>query len=57
MGSSTPALALNFAGEAAGTVAISYLFDKTRHHKLERITSYVNIGASAGAVSYGLVHR
>jgi len=57
MGSSTPALALNFAGEVAGTVAISYLFHKAGHHKLERITSCVNIGASAAAVSYGFVHR
>jgi len=56
-GRSTPALALNFAGETAGTVTISYLFHKTGHHKLEHLVSYLNIGSSAGAVTYGLVHR
>jgi hypothetical protein len=48
---------LNFACETAGTVGLSYLFHKTGHHKLERAVSIVNIGASAGAVSYGLAHR
>jgi len=55
--SSTPALALNFAAETAAVVGISYFFHKTGHHKFERLTSYVNIGASAGAVSYGWLHR
>lgn len=57
LGRSTPALALNFAGETAGVVAASYFFHKTGHHKLERLISYVNIGSSAGAVSYGLANR
>jgi hypothetical protein len=57
LASSTPALALNFAIETAGVVGVSYFFHKTGHHKFERLTSYVNIGASAGAVSYGLLHR
>ena len=56
-GRSTAGLATNFAGEAAGVIALSYLFHKTGHHKLERITSMVNIGASSGAVAYGLTTR
>ncbi len=56
-GRSTAGLAVNFVGETVGTVGMSYLFHKTGHHKLERIVSYVNIGGSAGAVSYGLTHR
>jgi hypothetical protein len=57
LASSTPALAINFAAETAGVIAVSYLFHKTGHHKFERLTSYINIGASAGAVSYGLLPR
>jgi len=56
-GSSTTGLALNFVGETAGIVSLSYVFHKTGHHKLERYVSMVNLGASAGAVSYGLAHR
>jgi hypothetical protein len=56
-GGSTPALAANFAGGTAGVLGISYLFHKTGHHKLERIISMVNIGASSAAVTYGLIHR
>jgi len=54
---STPGLAANFALETASTIGISYMFHKTGHHKLERITSFVSIGASAGAVAYSLAHR
>jgi len=54
---STPGLAANFVMEAGGVIGVSYLFHKTGHHKLERMTSYVNLGASAFAVSYGLAHR
>jgi len=54
---STPGLAANFALETGGVMGISYFFHKTRHHKLERMTSYVNISASVGAVAYGLTHR
>lgn len=54
---STPALAMNFAGETTGVVGLSYLFHKTGHHKLERLTPAVNLGASAFAVAYGLSHR
>jgi len=54
---STPALAANFTLETGGVVGVSYLFHKTGHHKLERLTSVVNIGASGFAVGYGLTHR
>ena len=56
-GRSTPGLAMNFAGETAGVIGLSYIFHRTGHHKLERAVSYVNMSASAGAVSYGLSHR
>lgn len=54
---STGTLAANFALETGGAIGVSYLFHKTGHHKLERMTSYVNLGASTFAVSYGLAHR
>jgi hypothetical protein len=54
---STPGLAANFALETGGVMAVSYLFHKTGHHKLERMTSFVNISASASAVGYSLAHR
>jgi hypothetical protein len=56
-GRSTAGLAANFAGETAGSIGISYLFHKTGHHRLERVTSMVNISGSAAAVAYGLRHR
>jgi hypothetical protein len=56
-GRSTPGLALNFVGETAGVMTLSYFFHKTGHHRLERLVSAVDIGASTGAVSYGLAHR
>jgi hypothetical protein len=54
---STAGLAVNFAGETAGVVGLSYLCHKTGHHKMERAVSMLNIGASAGAVSFDLAHR
>jgi len=54
---STAGLAVNFAGETAGVVGLSYFFHKTGHHRLERLTPMVNVGASAVAVAYGLSHR
>jgi hypothetical protein len=54
---STAGLAVNFVGETAGVIGVSYFFHRTGHHKLERITPLVNIGASAFAVAYGLTHR
>jgi hypothetical protein len=56
-GRSTAGLALNFAGETAGVMSVSYFFHKTGHHKLERWVSLVNISSSAGAVGYDLAHR
>lgn len=54
---STPTLAANFGLEAAGVIGISYMFHKTGHHRLERLTSFVDITSSAGAVSFDLTHR
>jgi hypothetical protein len=54
---STPALAMNFAGETAGVVGLSYFFHKMGHHRLERAVSLLNIGGSAAAISFGLAHR
>ena len=56
-GRSTTGLALNFAGETAGVVGLSYFFHKTGHHKLERVVSFVSIGGSVAAVSFDLSHR
>ncbi|HET7891118.1 MAG TPA: hypothetical protein VFL34_06310 [Candidatus Sulfotelmatobacter sp.] len=56
-GRSSAGLAVNFIGETAGIVSISYFFHKTGHHKLERMVSMANIGTSAGAVTYDLTHR
>lgn len=56
-GSSSAGLALNFSLETGTVIGASYLLHRTGHHKLERITSIVNIAGSAGAVSYGVTHR
>jgi hypothetical protein len=56
-GQSSAGLAVNFIGETAGVISLSYFFHKTGHHKLERAVSLINIGSSAGAVGYGLAHR
>jgi hypothetical protein len=56
-GRSDAGLAANFVGETAGVIGLSYFFHKTGHHKLERAVSLVNIGSSAGAVSFGVLHR
>jgi hypothetical protein len=56
-GRSFGGLAVNFSGESAGTIALSYFFHKTGHHKMERYVSMVNIGTSTGAVAYGLKNR
>jgi hypothetical protein len=55
--SSTPLLAANFAFETAGVIGISYMFHKTGHHKLERLTSLLDIGGSVGAVTFDRTHR
>jgi len=54
---STAGLAVNFAGETAGIIGLSYYFHKTGHHQLERIAPMLNIGASSFAVVYDLSHR
>jgi hypothetical protein len=54
---STPLLAMNFVGETAGVIGLCYFFHKTEHHRLERLTSMVNISASGFGVTYGLTHR
>jgi hypothetical protein len=56
-GRSTAGLAVNFAGETAGVITVSYFLHRTGHHKLERALSMVDIAGSAGAASYGLAHR
>lgn len=56
-GRSTASLAMNFVGETAGVIGVSYFLHRTGHHRLERLASGVNISASAGAVAYGLMHR
>jgi hypothetical protein len=56
-GKSTPGLAVNFAGETVGIIGVSYFLHKTGHHKMERAISFVNIGSSASAVGFGLMHR
>ena len=48
---------MNFAGETAGVIGLSYFFHKTGHHRLERAVSMLNMGSSAAAVSFGLAHR
>lgn len=54
---STAGLAVNFSGETAGVIGLSYLFHKTGHHRLERVTPMIDIGGSAFAVIYDLKHR
>ena len=56
-GPSTAGLAVNFAGETLGVIGVSYFLHRTGHHKMERIVTMVNIGSSAGAVSYDLAIR
>ncbi|HEY1678854.1 MAG TPA: hypothetical protein VGG04_14155 [Candidatus Sulfotelmatobacter sp.] len=56
-GRSTPALAMNFAGETVGAIGLSYFFHKSGHHRIERLVSIVDIGGSVGAVTFGLIHR
>jgi len=56
-GKSTPGLVSNFAAETASMIVLGYLFHKAGHHKLERIASLLNIGASSAAVAYGFGQR
>ena len=54
---STATLALNFVGETAGVMGVSYIFHRTGHHRLERLTPIVDACASGAAVTYGLTHH
>lgn len=54
---STVGLATNFAVETAGVISVSYFFHRTGHHRLERLTSVVNVSSSTFAVAYGITHR
>jgi hypothetical protein len=54
---STATLALNFVGETAGVMGVSYFFHRTGHHKLERLTPIVDSCISGAAVTYGLTHH
>jgi hypothetical protein len=54
---STATLALNFVGETAGVMGVSYFFHRTGHHRLERLTPIVDTCISGAAVSYGLTHH
>ena len=54
---SSAGLAMNFAGETAAVISLSYFFHKTGHHKMERAVSVVNIASSMGAASFGVMHR
>lgn len=56
-GRSSAGLAVNFIGETAGVISLSYFFHKTGHHKLERAVAIVNIASSSTAVAYGVAHR
>ncbi len=56
-GTSSAGLAMNFVGETTSIMSLSYFFHKTGHHKLERLAPVINIGSSAGAVTFGLTHR
>jgi hypothetical protein len=53
----TATLALNFAGETVATMGIAYMFHRTGHYRLERMTSLVAISYSAPAVIYSGTHR
>jgi hypothetical protein len=56
-GSSTAGLTVNFAGETAAVIGLSYLFHKSGHHKFERAMTILNLGASASAVTFDVIHH
>src|SRR5689334_19735162 len=45
-----------FGGRTAGVVAITYLFHRTGHHKLERLFPLYASGDSAYGVAYSFAH-
>ena len=46
-----------FAGRTLGTLGVSYLLHRTRHHKLERAFTLMAIGDSGYGVTYSFVHK
>jgi len=56
-GRTNAGLAVNFVGETVCVVGLSYLFHRTGHHRLERLTSAVDATTSSAAVAYDLTHR
>jgi hypothetical protein len=54
---STPGLVTNFALETGAVMGLSYMFHRTGHHKLERITALVDIGTSGAAAGFSFAHR
>jgi len=55
--SGTPRQITFFAGRSVGVAAVSYLFHKTGHHKLERAFMVVASVDSAYGVTYSFAHR
>jgi hypothetical protein len=55
--SGTPGQLIFFGGRMAGVIAISYLFHRTGHHKLERAFPIYASGDSASGVAYSFAHR
>jgi hypothetical protein len=48
---------VNFTGQAAGVVGLSYFLHKKGHHNLERATPLLDILSSGVAVAYDVTHR
>jgi len=55
--SGTAGQLLFFGGRMAGVVAVTYLFHRTGHHKLERAFPIYASGDSAYGVAYSFAHR
>ena len=55
--SGTAGQAAFFGMRTAGALAISYLFHKTNHHRLERGTTMFMISDSAYGTAYSFAHR
>lgn len=52
----TPGQIAYFSASLAGDIAISYLFHKTGHHKLEKVVMLIGIGNSAACAGYSSTH-
>ena len=55
--SGTPGQLVFFGGRTAGVVAITYLFHRTGHHRLERLFPLYASGDSMYGVVYSFAHR